>query len=409
MLSFTTRGIFVWDSSNEEVTISTNPDDYPPGALRKISYANAETDDAWGDYLTVDTTNEKICVSSTTGAHLWNYDGTGYVNIDKAGTGTGGIADDFGKICACGDGKVAIGNPNETKVYGSRNDTNAGAVYVYNLDGTGEFKIQPSANALTRAGTENYNAYDILFGYSVAISNGRIVVGAPGGSQDFIRYYHGEVFTYKLDGTGETWHFAEDPDDASDNYGDGVTSYDRMGYHVAAKNGKFVCGSSECDEQTSSFGTGSKDKSGVIYHSSIPGSTSAGEYIMAGTYKDWAYNDLFQRGDMFGHRSNIGTYRARLSNGGSSISSLNMVMAPGTNRIYYKTTSFVGTGYWSSVTVSLSEYDPAHEQPPFDGIERHILVGNNHASGNLNGALYAERLVNDVEDNWQMMPFPPIL
>ena len=60
--------MFLWDAVDNSPEISTNINDYPPGALRKISYANAETDDAWGDCITVDSTNEKICVSSTTGA-----------------------------------------------------------------------------------------------------------------------------------------------------------------------------------------------------------------------------------------------------------------------------------------------------------------------------------------------------
>ena len=203
ILIYNRKSMFLWDAVNNSPEISTNTDDYPPGALRKISYANAETDDAWGDCITVDSTNEKICVSSTTGAHLWNFDGTGYVNIDKAGTGTGGIADDFGNICACGDGKVVIGNPFETGP-APDSDTKCGAVYVYNLDGTGELKIQPSTNAIRRGNSITYNSHNLEFGRSVSIGSNRIVVGAPGGSLTFIRGYNGEVFTYKLDGTGET-------------------------------------------------------------------------------------------------------------------------------------------------------------------------------------------------------------
>ena len=50
------------------VTFSTNTDDYPPGALRKISYAGAADDEYWGSSLSVDEVNGKICVGSSTGA-----------------------------------------------------------------------------------------------------------------------------------------------------------------------------------------------------------------------------------------------------------------------------------------------------------------------------------------------------
>ena len=51
-------------------------------------------------------------------------------------------------------------------------------MYVYNLDGTGELKIQPSTNAIRRGNSITYNSLNLEFGRSVSIGSNRIVVGA---------------------------------------------------------------------------------------------------------------------------------------------------------------------------------------------------------------------------------------
>ena len=422
ILIYNRKSIFLWDAVDNSPCISTNINDYPAGALRKISYANAETDDAWGDCITVDSTNEKICVSSTTGAHLWNFDGTGYVNIDKAGTGTGGIADDFGNICACGDGKVVIGNPFETGP-APDSDTKCGAVYVYNLDGTGELKIQPSTNAIRRGNSITYNSLNLEFGRSVSIGSNRIVVGAPGGSLTWIRNYHGEVFTYKLDGTGETWHFAEDPDDATYNYGDGVTAMDRAGQKVVAKEGKMLFGAGICDEQAYG-GSFFNDPagSGVVYLSDIPDQTATGEYRTqtVGTYKDWSTDDLLQGFQMFGDSVNVGLWR-RTSSGTSRIQ---MILAPAQDipfaknpTLYYNKFSF-STGDFSSTSASGAEYQGSRsngdtsdvrKNAPFDAIERHILIGDVYDATDTDGTLRARLISYDQDYDWQIMAYPPLL
>ena len=79
-------------------------------------------------------------VSSSTGAQLWNYDGTGHVNIDKPfwlteGSNSmatvGGIMSDYGKFrCVwkwCCNWQ-SMGN----RTYSSTTWYQSGAVYVYN-------------------------------------------------------------------------------------------------------------------------------------------------------------------------------------------------------------------------------------------------------------------------------------
>ena len=386
ILIYERKKIFIWDSSYRRVTFSTNTDDYPPGALRKISYAGAADDEYWGSSLSVDEVNGKICVGSSTGAHLWNFDGTGYVNIDKTGTG---IADDFGLICACGDGKVVIGNPDEPRVYGSTTWAESGAVYVYNLDGTGEFKIQPSIAILTRSNTWS-GAY-LDFGTSVAIDSNRIIVGTPG-LRPFSTYfgntsyaYNGGFYTYKLDGTGETEHYGSDT--LSNNLTMN-TFFNRTGKYVAAKNGKIITGSGDDDQADS-------PNSGCVYQISTPNQTAAGSSSMSDRFLDTPRDR-----DRFGTRTNVGRYRR--SNG--TLTTIFMSMASGEGRIYWDTSASNMEDYVSGPTNNSTS--PLLKEP-FDVIEGHILIGDDHPTNNqASQRLYFK---NIEPTSSQMVDYPPIV
>jgi hypothetical protein len=89
------------------------------------------------------------------------------------------------------------------------NGPDSGSVYVYNTDGTGEVKIAASDGA---AGD--------LFGWSVAVSDTKIVVGAIGDGDS--GSLSGSVYVYNTDGTGEVKITASDG-----------AAGDRFGYSVA--------------------------------------------------------------------------------------------------------------------------------------------------------------------------------
>ena len=116
---------------------------------------------------------------------------------------------DLGIQVAIGRNKIVVGAP-----FAKVSTGNAGAVYVYNLDGTGEVKITASDPEST--------AY---FGLEVAIGDNKIVVGAPGDATDT-----GAVYVYDLDGTNETKITAS-------NSG---LFLDEFGGAVAVGNGKIV-------------------------------------------------------------------------------------------------------------------------------------------------------------------------
>ena len=129
-------------------------------------------------------TDQKLLVGSSTyngnrgRAYIYNIDGSGQITL--AGSNTSGGR--FGISVAISDSKIVIGEPGDNQTA-----QNSGAVYIYNLDGTGKTKIKAS-DAFTNSG----------YGTSVSISEDKIYVGAP-------TTINGEsaVYIYNLDGTGE--------------------------------------------------------------------------------------------------------------------------------------------------------------------------------------------------------------
>ena len=167
----------------------------------KITASDGAIDDQYGRAVGIDTSNGKIVV----GAHLdddngdisgsiyvYNTDGTGEIKIT---TSDGDIGDTFGRAVAIGHGKVAAGAP-----FADETASNTGTVYVYDQDGTNEFTITASDNT---ASTTNRK-----FGEALAIGANKIVVGAPGvnNEQGAVYVYNmdgtGEVIITASDGAG---------------------------------------------------------------------------------------------------------------------------------------------------------------------------------------------------------------
>ena len=143
--------------------------------------------------------------------YIYNLDGTGEVKITAADAGESDIRNDdfFGKAVAIGNNKIVVGARRQ------RNESNKGAVYVFDIDGSNGFKISPSDGA---AGDH--------FGNSVAVGHDKIVVGSYDHNSDT-----GAVYVYNLDGTGEVKITASD----------GATS-DKFGFNVAIGHNKIVAG-----------------------------------------------------------------------------------------------------------------------------------------------------------------------
>ena len=183
--------------------------------------------------------------SSSGSVYVYDLDGSNEVKI-TASDGAGG--DEFGFSVAVGDSKIIVGARDDAD-----NGNNSGSVYVYDLDGSNEVKITASDGA---AG--NY------FGYSVAVAGSKIIVGARG--DDDNGGSSGSVYVYDLDGSNEVKITASDG-----------AANDHFGYSVAVGDSKIAVGA---------YGDG--NLSGSVYVYDLDGSNE-----VKITASDGAGYDLF--------------------------------------------------------------------------------------------------------------------
>ena len=191
----------------------------------KITASDASDSDYFGS--SVGTNGAKIIVGSyrddthgsdSGAAYIYDIDGGNEIKIVPSDLNAG---DEFGYGVAMGNGKVAIG----ARRHDVSGQSNVGAVYVYNLDGTSQIKITP--NDITSFK---------FFGDNVHIGDNKLVVGAPEESSG-----RGSVYVYDLDGTNEVKIIASDASSNSD-----------FGKTVAIANNKIVVGAPETDNPTNS-------------------------------------------------------------------------------------------------------------------------------------------------------------
>jgi hypothetical protein len=177
--------------------------------------------------------------------YVYNTDGTGEVKITAS---DGAQYDVFGTSVAATDTKVVVGAHGDDDA-----GTSSGSVYVYNLDGTGEVKITASDAAATN-----------LFGVSVAAADTHVVVGASR-----VDTNTGCAYIYNTDGTGEVKITASD----------GAAS-DYFGRSVAINGDKIIVGAYGNDDLATD--------SGSVYVYNLDGT---GELKI--TASDGAQNDIF--------------------------------------------------------------------------------------------------------------------
>jgi hypothetical protein len=210
--------------------------------LAKIDASDGAANDQFGNSVAIG--NGRIVVGShqdedngsTSGsAYIFDLDGT---QLAKITASDGAAGDRFGYSVAIGSGRIVVG------AYGDDdNGTSSGSAYIFDLDGTQLAKITASDGA----------AYD-RFGHSVAIGNGRIVVGAEGaGGYDINQ---GSAYIFDLDGTQL----------AKITASDGAVQ-DRFGCSVAVGNGRIVVGASgdDIDDVTINGGINYNVGSAYIY------------------------------------------------------------------------------------------------------------------------------------------------
>jgi len=139
-----------------------------------------------------------------------------YSKLSPSDAGSIGSQPNFGEEVGIGNGKVAVGAP----LADDGSTLNRGAVYVYDLDGSNETKISPTA----------YSNVALQFGQNVSIGSNKILVGS---GADL-------CFLYDLDGTNEV---VIDPGYSNSNFG-----FDKQG--IAIYGDKFYISDSNLASNT---------------------------------------------------------------------------------------------------------------------------------------------------------------
>ena len=168
---------------NSSFTHSEISDAHITTTENKITASDGAADDEFGYSVAVG--NGRIVVSAVGdnsyqgSAYIFDLNGTQLAKITASDGAGGGFStgDYFGYLVAVGNGRIVVGAP-----FDDDNGSNSGSVYIFDLDGTQLAKITASDGA---AGD--------YFGGSVAVGNGRIVVGA----QEFASSSPGSAYIYE--------------------------------------------------------------------------------------------------------------------------------------------------------------------------------------------------------------------
>ena len=205
---------YMWQSGD----VYTEPTSVGIGSTTS---SNGTSDDAFGFSVSIGGT---VIVAGAPYKQVGSFanQGLSYIfdlNGNEVGiiTASDGVANDnFGYSVAAACGKIVVGAPK----HNSNSNSDQGAAYIYDYDGTNEVKLIASNGA----------SYD-AFGTSVAVGSGRIVVGAYDNDING-NANQGAVYIYDLDGNEVGIITASD----------GAPN-DEFGNSVAVGEGKIVGGS----------------------------------------------------------------------------------------------------------------------------------------------------------------------
>jgi hypothetical protein len=198
--------------------------------LNKITASDGAASDYFGQSVAVG--DDRIVVGAFYGAstygsaYIFDLDGN---QLAKLTASDGAANDYFGFSVAIGSDKIVVGAYRDT--VGA--NIGQGSAYIFDLDGTQLTKITASDGA-----SGDY------FGYSVAIGDNKIVVGAYGTNGNGSGSNSGSVYVFDLDGTQLTKITASDG-----------AGFDRFGWRVDIGNGKIVVGSYLDDDNVKDSGS----------------------------------------------------------------------------------------------------------------------------------------------------------
>ena len=188
--------------------------------IKRIQASDAEASDYFGWSVAVSDTRIVVGVfgedtggSNAGAAYIFDIDGNQLAKIQASDAGAN---DEFGVSVAVSDTRIVVG-----AYFEDTTDINAGSVYIFDIDGNQLAKIQAS----------DAQASD-LFGRSVSVSDNRIVVGAKDeGDANSGTSKAGSAYIFDIDGN-QLAKLVASP----------RTGFDYFGTSVAASNTRIVIG-----------------------------------------------------------------------------------------------------------------------------------------------------------------------
>jgi hypothetical protein len=181
--------IYDLDGTNQVTLLPSDPDAFDSFGFNSVAIGSSRA--------VVGVRSSDDVPNSSGSAYIFNLDGTNEIKITASDAAA---SDTFGTSVAVGDNKVVVGSPG--------NDDNAasssGSIYIYDLDGTNEIKVNTSDPASSD-----------FFGNYVTIGNSKIAASSSGDDPA------GSVYIYDLDGTNEVKITPSDGV-AGDNFGNGI-------------------------------------------------------------------------------------------------------------------------------------------------------------------------------------------
>ena len=199
--------------------------------LAKITASDAAAGDVFGFAVAVGSGRIVVGArgdddngSASGSAYIFDLNGNEITKITASDIAAG---DDFGWSVAVGCGRIVVGAK-----WDDDGGSNSGSAYIFDLEGIQLAKITAS----------DAPAANDLYGNSVAVGNGRIVVGVP--FDDDVPSSSGSAYIYDLSGTQLAKITTSDAADG-----------DTFGFGVAVGCGRVVVGAHLSDDTGSSSGS----------------------------------------------------------------------------------------------------------------------------------------------------------
>ena len=246
----------VQDDDNGSNSGSAYIFDLDGNELAKIAASDGAAGDFFGDTSSAAVGSGRIVVGAWGNDDVVDKSGSAYIfdidgnEIAKITASDAAENDNFGWSVAAGSGRIVVGSR-----WDDDNGTNSGSAYIFDLDGNELDKITASDGA----------EFDI-FGHSIAVGSGRIVVGSPLDADNGAD--SGSAYIFDLDGNELTKIVASD----------GAAS-DEFGFSVAVGSGRIVVGAILNDDDG--------DASGSAYIFDLDGNQLAKITASDGAAGDW--------------------------------------------------------------------------------------------------------------------------